>query len=297
MTDKGVTFVAEQNRKILLTPEKSIKFQFDLDPDMVVVLDEFTEPTATYEKAKETVERTLLWAKKSKEEYVRQCIVRGLDPSTMLGMTQPKAAHLGGQANGRGRPYLLAVVQGGEFLDLREYCAKELAKIGFDGFGYGGWPLREAQGKPGKWEFNYDVAKVIADNAPEDYLLYGLGIGKPEEIVGCVDLGYTIFDCVLPTRDARHGRLYVYDADSIDEINIRHEKFYSYYVPTKEKHFGDTNPVSNACDCLLCSKYSRGYLAHLFRSKEMTAMRLATIHNLRFYSLLMQKIQEEQAKS
>ena len=283
ITDKGVTFVAEQNRKILLTPEKSIKFQFDLDPDMVVVLDEFTEPTATYEKAKETVERTLLWAKKSKDEYIRQCRTKGLDP------TAPIESGLQDDIDKR-RPYLLAVVQGGEFLDLREYCAKELAKIGFDGFGYGGWPIK-ADGS-----FNYDVAKVIADNTPRDYLLYGLGIGKPQEIVGCVDLGYTIFDCVLPTRDARHGRLYVYNADSIDEINIRDEKFYSYYVPTKEKHFGDTSPVSSACDCLLCSKYSRGYLAHLFRSKEMTAMRLATIHNLRFYSLLMEKLQEE-AKS
>ncbi len=276
VTDEGVTFRVENptssrlrgaRKKILLTPEKSVDYQFDLDPDMVVVLDDFTDPKANYEEAKETVERTLLWAKRSKEEFEKQIKLR--------------------KYLQKDKPYLLAVVQGGDFLDLRKYCAEELVKIGFDGFGYGGWPIT-AEGK-----FNYDVAKVIADVAPSDYFLYGLGVGKPDEVVECVRLGYSIFDCVLPTRDARHGRLYVFDATSIDQINVNDEKFYSYYVPTKEKYFGDPAPVSSACDCLLCTKYSRGYLSHLFRIREITALRLATIHNLRFYSLLMEKLQKE----
>jgi queuine tRNA-ribosyltransferase len=176
------------------------------------------------------------------------------------------------------------VVQGGEFQDLRAECTRELVKIGFDGLGYGGWPIGEDGG------FDYASAQTIVDNAPENYLFYGLGIGKPDEVVKLAKMGYSIFDCVLPTRDARHGRLYVYNADSISEVDITKEKFYSYFDPAKEKHFYSDEPISRACDCLTCQNYSRSYLAHLFRTKEISAMRLATIHNLRFYSLLMEKL-------
>jgi len=268
ITDRGVTFYLTNNKKILLTPEKSIEFQFRLRTDMMVVLDDFTPPKANFNEARETVERTVLWAKRSKDEFEKQCVERKL----------------------KDKPLLFGVVQGGEYLDLRRICAEKLIEIGFDGLGYGGWPISE-NGK-----FNYDVAKLIADIAPKNYLIYGLGVGKPEEIVGCVQLGYHIFDCVLPTRDARHGRLYIYEATSMDKINIRSPKFYKYYVPSKQEHFGDTRPVSQACDCLLCKNYSRGYLAHLFRIKEISALRLATIHNLRFYSILMEKLASTPAK-
>ena len=122
--------------------------------------------------------------------------------------------------------------------------------------------------------------------------VYGLGIGKPDEIVKLSKMGYQIFDCVLPTRDARHKRLYVYNAKSIDEIDVDQPKFYSYYTPDKERYFSDSSAVSTACDCLLCTKYSKGYLSHLFKTGEMLAMRLASIHNLRFYSILMEKLQK-----
>jgi queuine tRNA-ribosyltransferase len=158
---------------------------------------------------------------------------------------------------------------------------------GFDGLGYGGWPVGELG------DFNYETGKIMADNTPEDYLLFGLGIGKPHEIVTLYDLGFRIFDCVLPTRDARHKRLYVYNAPSMDEIDVHAKDFYSYYVPDKERYYDDESPVSTACDCLLCTHYSRSYLAHLFRVKDMTALRLATIHNLRFYSLLTEKLRKE----
>lgn len=264
VSDEGVTFKLQGRKKVLFTPEESVRFQMSLRPDMVVVLDDFTDPNDNHQKAAETVRRTIDWAERSKKEFEKQCKKRSLDKSK--------------------RPYLLAVVQGGEYLDLRKKCAQELAKIGFDGFGYGGWPLD----KNGK--FNYQVAKCIADNAPPGYFLYGLGIGKPDEVVSCVNLGYNIFDCVLPTRDARHKRLYVYEADSMEQIDLKKEKFYSYYTPDKEKYFQDQRPVSKACDCLLCKNYSRAYLAHLFRIKEVSARRLATIHNLRFYSILMEKL-------
>jgi queuine tRNA-ribosyltransferase len=263
ITDQGVTFKPLGEPKITLTPEISIEFQLALGTDMVVVLDDFTPPNATYENAKETVERTLLWAKRCR--------------STFAKATADK--------DKKDIPYLLGVVQGGSYQDLREYCTKELVKIGFDGLGYGGWPINDLK------EFDYESAKTIADSTPEDYFLYGLGIGKPHEIVKLTQMGYNIFDCVLPTRDARHKRLYVYNADSIETIDVTKEKFYEYYVPDKQKYYHDTRPVSMACDCLLCKNYSRAYLAHLFRNNEMTAGRLATIHNLRFYSILMEKLQ------
>jgi queuine tRNA-ribosyltransferase len=230
----------------------------------VVCLDDFTPPNCSYEEAQDTVNRTILWARRSKEEFEKQC----------------KKLNL----NTKKRPYLLAVVQGGDFLDLRKYCAEELTKIGFDGFGYGGWPIKS------DGNFNYNVAQVIKDNTPDNYFLYGLGIGKPHEIVNLSRMGYHIFDCVLPTRDARHKRLYVYNAKSIEDINLNSPNFYEFYVPDKQKYFKDDSPVSTACDCLLCKNYSRAYLAHLFRIKETTALRLATIHNLRFYSILVEKL-------
>jgi queuine tRNA-ribosyltransferase len=263
ITDEGAVFYPSKNKKKILTPEKSIQFQISLNSDMAVVLDDFTDPASNYDEAKISVERTIDWAKRSKVEF-EKIYKRGK-------LT-------------KNRPYLLGVVQGGGFQDLREYCTKELVKIGFDGLGYGGWPLNE------KGNFDYESAKSIANNCPSDYFLYGLGVGKPEEVLGCTKLGYNIFDCVLPTRDARHKRLYVYNFDSIEDINLNEQNFYSFYTPSKEKYYKDTSPVSTACDCLLCKKYSKAYLSHLFRIGDFTAGRLATIHNLRFYSILMEKI-------
>lgn len=269
ITDEGVIFITEDDKEILLTPEDSIRFQFSLGTDLMVVLDDFTDINATKEKANETVVRTTAWAKRSKDEFERQCEIRKLTDDN--------------------RPKLLGVVQGGEYLDLRKESAESLAEIGFDGFGYGGWPIKS------DGTFNYEVAQVIAENAPKNYFLYGLGVGKPHEIVRLNQMGYTVFDCVLPTRDARHGRLYVYNADSINEIDVFSDNFYTYYNPHKEVHKEDVNPVSHACDCLLCTRYSRAYLHHLWKLKDITALRLATIHNLRFYSLLMEKLREKTA--
>ena len=267
ITDKGVLFKEPGKKKMLFTPEQSIKVQLAIGSDMVVVLDDFTDLNASPEKARETVERTILWAKICKVEFEKLCAEK----------------HLIGDK----KPYLLGVVQGGHDLALRKECTQRLVEIGFDGLGYGGWPLDKEN------NFNFDIPKVIAENCPDNYLLYGLGVGKPHEIVKCFQLGWTIFDCVLPTRDARHKRLYVYNAKSIDKIDVFSDKFYSYYVPDKDKYYRDQSPVSTACDCLLCQNYSRAYLAHLFRIGDMTAGRLATIHNLRFYSILMEKLQAQ----
>lgn len=264
ITDEGVVFYPSKKRKIVFTPEKSIEFQVLLGTDMVVVLDDFTPPNAEYSDAKDTVERTIDWARRSKDRFDE--LTKGF-----------------GKAR---KPYLIAVVQGGEYQKLREYCAKKLVEIGFDGYGFGGWPINNSG------EFDYGSARTIVRNVGKNNILWGLGIGKPEEIVGCAKLGYNVFDCVLPTRDARHGRLYVYNADSIDKIDVNSSNCYSFYTPDKQKYYIDNSPVSSACDCLLCRKYSRAYLAHLFRIGDTSAYRLATIHNLRFYSILMEKIRE-----
>lgn len=262
ITDNGVTFHPPGAKKILFTPEKSIDFQMALTTDLMVVLDDFTPPEATYDEAKKTVERTIAWAKRSKAEFQKHNC----------------------------RPYLIGVVQGGQYLDLRKECTQRLVAIGFDGLGYGGWPIKNGQ-------FDYEVARVMAENSPQDYLLYGLGVGKPDEIVNCYKLGFQIFDCVLPTRDARHQRLYVYNADAIGKIDVFSPNFYSYFTPTKEKYFNDDAPVSKACDCLLCQNYSRAYLSHLFKIRDVLALRLATIHNLRFYAILMEKLRPKTSRS
>jgi len=255
--DTGVTFKID-GKKFLFTPEMSIKLQLELKSDMVVVLDDFTDPKSSHEEAKVSVERTLKWARECRQIFNKLVAQKKLTPEKT--------------------PYLLGVVQGGKYLDLRKYCTQELVKIGFDGLGYGGWPIK-ADGS-----FDYEVAKTIANFTPKKYFLYALGIGKPHEITTLVKMGWNIFDCVLPTRDARHKRLYV--------VNDKKESGYEYYTPDKSIYYRDSQPVSKQCDCLLCTKYSRSYLAHLFRIKEITALRLATIHNLRFYSKLMETLRE-----
>lgn len=262
ITDKGALFKLGES-KILLTPELSIQIQMEIGADMVVVLDDFDLFGGSKKETERSVERTILWAKRSKKEFERICNLKKL--------TIKK------------RPLLLGVVQGGRFADLRKYCTEELVKIGFDGLGYGG----DGKGDKG---INYEMAQVIADNCPKNYYLYGLGLGKPEDIVELTRIGFNIFDCVLPTRDARHGRMYVYNANSISDIDLTKKDFYHFYVPAKVNNLKLDEPVSTACDCLTCTRYTKRYLAHLFRIGDFTAGRLATIHNLRFYSLLMEKL-------
>jgi queuine tRNA-ribosyltransferase len=262
--DEGVVFYTSRNNKKILTPEKSIEFQMMLRSDMVIVLDDFTDPDSSYEEAKRSVERTIAWAKRCKNRFLEICKTEKLSEGE--------------------RPYILGVVQGGKYQDLRKYCGQKLTEIGFDGVGYGGWPMDE------NGSFDFESAKTISENAPGDYFLYGLGVGKPEDIVALYRLGFNIFDCVLPTRDARHRRLYVYNATSMSKIDLNKQDFYSCIDPAKEKYVNDTSPVSTSCDCILCRKYSRAYLAHLFKIGDFTAGRLATIHNLRFYSVLMDEL-------
>lgn len=261
ITDEGVVFVMD-GEEHLLTPEASIQYQLTMRTDLCVVLDDFTPPDATHEEAAETVRRTTLWAKRCKAAYER--IVEGR------------------------RPYLIGVVQGGAYEDLRRQSIQELTDIGFDGYGYGGWPM-----KAGK--FDTDTARLIAtevERIAPGALLYGLGIGKPDDIVICVDLGWQIFDCVLPTRDARHGRLYAYTAESLKNVDVHAPGFYTYYNPTQASHRDEQIPVSTACDCELCSAYTRAEFFALWKARDRLVLRLSTLHNLRFYARLMQYLQQ-----
>lgn len=273
VTDEGVTFTMD-GVDHHFSPEDSIRYQMAMGTDLMVVLDDFTPPDATHEEALITVNRTTLWAKRCKEEFERIWEKQSSEPCFL------QSSELGNK-----RPYLIGVVQGGEYEDLRQKSIKELTEIGFDGYGYGGFPLKDGK-------FDEAMAKFMADNLPKDSVLYGLGIGKPDDIVKCVNLGWQIFDCVLPTRDARHGRLYVYTAESMDKIDLHQDGFCRYYNPRQALHLEESGPVSTACDCELCSTLSRAEFAAMWRAKDERVLRLATIHNLRFYAILMEKLRK-----
>lgn len=262
VTDEGVTFTIDGIAHHF-SPEDSIKYQMAMRTDLMVVLDDFTPPDATHEEAEVTVKRTTHWAKRCKATFLAEC--------DRLGLVEGK------------RPYLIGVVQGAYFDDLRMRSIKELTEIGFDGYGYGGFPMKDGK-------FDEEMAKFLADNLPKDAVLYGLGIGKPDDIVKCVNCGWQIFDCVLPTRDARHGRLYVYTDESIHLINVQKDGFYEFYNPRQAKHLEENIPVSSACDCELCTTLTRAEFATMWRAKDERVLRLATIHNLRFYAILMEKL-------
>lgn len=262
VTDDGVTFVID-GVSHHFTPEDSIKYQMAMRTDLIVALDDFTPPDATYEEAEDTVRRTTLWAKRCKETFESEC--------KRLKIPDEK------------RPYLVGVVQGGDFPDLRLRSIKELVEIGFTSYGYGGWPIKDGK-------LDLFTTKLLSDNLPKNSVLYALGVGKPDNIVDCYRLGWQIFDCVLPTRDGRHGRLYVYKAKNMNDIDLSKDNFYEYYIPRKAEHLEENKPVSTACDCELCTTLTRSEFAKMWREKDVKVLRLSSMHNLRFYAILMEKL-------
>lgn len=265
ITDEGVTFTIGNSSKKIFTPEDSIKIQFEIGSDIIICLDDFTPPNANKQKALETVERTTLWAKRCKEEYEKQLKKRKLTDSN--------------------RPHLYSVVQGGYFKSLRKKSSKELIDIGFDGYGYGGYVVNK------KGKLDLEISEYIANLLPDDKVKFALGMGRIDDIVHLRNFGWDIFDCTLPTRDARHKRLYIYDK-KINKTNLKKpESLYSYLYINKSKYSNDLKPISSYCDCLTCKNYSRAYLRHLFKIDDSTAYRLATIHNLRTYTLLLEHLE------
>lgn len=257
----GFTYRLGKSRKSRkLTPDACIRKQLRMGSDILFCLDHCTHPGAGYADHRESVENTVRWARNCKDTFEE------------LLKTRP-------ETGSNTRPLLFAVVQGGEHRELRKACADQLLEIGFDGFGYGGWPIDSGGGL-------LDSVVEMTELIPWEYPKHGLGIGKPENLVKASHAGYNMFDCVLPTRDARHGRLYAFGS-SPDPLSLESAEFYRTLYIEDERYTRDAGPLDATCDCACCAGYSRAYLRHLFRTRDALAQQLATIHNLRFYSRLM----------
>jgi queuine tRNA-ribosyltransferase len=261
LSSKGAIFRQEgSGRKFNLSPEKSIQLQIGYGGDLLFCLDDCTHVDDPYETQAESVERTIEWARRSKAEFQR----------LVAAKRYPEGS----------RPLLFGVIQGGGYLDLRRHCAEALLEIGFDGFGYGGWPL-DAQGK-----LLVEILSHTRSLVPAEYPMHALGVAHPSNVMEVTRLGYQLADGAMPTRDARHARLYRYNLDPASPDTHLTGDWFSFAYILDDKHVKDSNPVSPYCDCLLCTRYSVGYLHHLFKIGDTLAFRLATIHNLRFMSQL-----------
>lgn len=268
LTSKGILFRPENSqRKVNLTPEKSIQLQFGYGSDILICLDDCTHINASYQEQQLSVERTIDWAKRAKQTYLQQLSERKTDPED--------------------RPLIFGVIQGGAEPDLRKQCAEALLEIGFDGFGFGGWPLDDDS------NLITDILELVRGLVPSDFPIHALGIGHPESIVTAYKIGYEMFDCALPTRDARHARLYTREIDKITpDTQPGWLKF--KYINT-EVYFRDPNPIEENCDCPACQNYSLGYLYHLYRMRDPAYFRLATMHNLRFMTRLIEDLRRANA--
>jgi queuine tRNA-ribosyltransferase len=265
VTDRGATFTPDgTGREYKLTPEKSIQLQMGYGADILVCLDDCTHVDAPMSAQQDSVRRTVAWAKRCKSEFER------------LAKQKDKQ-----------RPLLFAVVQGGGNADLRRQCAEELLEIGFDGFGYGGWPLDSEN------HLLVDMLSLTRELVPPELPVHALGVGHPANVAACAYIGYPMFDSAMPTRDARNGRLYTFTSEESPSMNSR--DWFAYFYATDDKHLKDSRPVSERCDCLTCQNYSRGYLHHLYKLNDTLFPRLATIHNLRFMMQLVAKLHEELA--
>jgi queuine tRNA-ribosyltransferase len=279
--DEGVVLYTDQKRqhKRLFTPEDSIATQFAIGSDLMICLDDFTPPTADEARIQDSVERTLLWAQRSKAEFERQLTLHGFS-----GLDDPN------------RPKLMAVIQGHDNPEWRKKSADGLLEIGFDAYGLGGWPFT-TDGK-----FDYEFCRMNAELTPEPFVRFALGVGTPSNMVRLYGMGYRLFDCVLPTRDARHHRLYVWSPSlttlpktkaELTALETAGTKWCDSLYINRGVFATDQLPLDPHCDCPTCKNYSRAYLYHLFKVKEGLALKLATQHNLRFYARVMELLRTE----
>ena len=266
MTDRGIIFKPEgSGRKFFLSPEKSIQLQISFGSDIVICLDDCTHVDASRTEQELSVQRTLDWAKRCKTEFNHQLEQRKIEEIN--------------------RPLIFGVVQGGGYPDLRRRCADGLLEIGFDGFGYGGWPLN-AQG-----ELLSEIVALTRSLIPGAFSMHALGIGHPINLLKTYRMGYDMFDCALPTRDARHGRLMRFTVPA--KTQLQGEDWLEYVYIQDKKHVKTNRGVSEYCDCPICSHYSLGYLHHLFKTGDWLYQRLATLHNLRFMTQLTERLAKE----
>ncbi len=249
--EEGVYFSSHiDGHKIFMGPEESMQIQSNLGSDIAMAFDECVENPARYEYAKASCERTLRWLERCKIEHDR---LNSL-PDTV-----------------NQKQMLFGINQGATFADLREWHMKEIAKIDCDGFAIGGL----AVGEPA--EVMYEMIDVVEPHMPKDKPRYLMGVGTPSNIIEAVSRGVDFFDCVMPSRNGRHGKLFTWEGT----VNIMNEKYQT-----------DDRPISESCGCPVCRSFSRAYLRHLFKADEVLALRLAVLHNLHFYNDLMAKIRQ-----
>jgi queuine tRNA-ribosyltransferase len=258
--EAGVLFQFDlDGKQEILSPEKSIDIQANLGSDICLILDDFPGFPFEHSRSLESIELTSRWAERAVAEHKR--IVEDGDP------VNPDQK-------------LWGIVQGASFEDLRRTSAEQMTALGFEGFAIGGVAVGEPHDEMMK-AIEYSIP-YLPENSPKHLL----GVGTPFDIIQAVSRGCDTFDCVIPTREARHGRLYVSakdenGKDGYETIDIRLEKY-------KE----DFSSVDNTCDCYLCLNHTRAYLRHLISSEEILGTRLATMHNLRFYLNFMEKIRK-----
>ena len=249
--EDGVTFNSHiDGKKIFMGPEESMQIQSNLGSTIAMAFDECVENPAKYQYAKESCKRTVRWLERCKTE---------MDRLNSLPDTINK------------KQLLFGINQGCTFEDLRIENMKEIAALDLDGYAIGGLAVGEPK------EDMYRVISAVEPYMPKDKIRYLMGVGTPGNIIEGVYRGVDIFDCVMPSRNARHGHLNTWNGI----ININNKKY--------EK---DNLPIDPECDCPTCRNFSRSYIRHLFKAKEMLAMRLCVMHNLYFYNTLMEKIRE-----
>lgn len=266
INDKGAIFNSPlDGAKLKMTPELSIRTQFALGVDMMVCFDDC--PPNSYNSAKlaASVERTIEWAKRCKREYEK---------------------NVNRRVKNYKRPLLFAVIQGGNNLKLRRRSAEELIKIGFDGFGFGARHVDEAG------NFLTGALKYTAEKIPENKLRFGLGIGRPEDIIKSIKLGWDMFDCVIPTREGRHGRLFLFNRRVGEKRNEMKNNFYETINITNAKFAKDFSPINEFSRLAELRRTPRAYLNYLFKIKEPLALRLASLNNLEFYLKMISKAKE-----
>jgi queuine tRNA-ribosyltransferase len=237
ITEKGVEFKSPiDGSPVFIDPEKSMQVQRDLGSDVVMIFDECTPYPATEKQANDSMQLSLRWAERSKQAH-------GDNPSALFG-----------------------IVQGGMYESLRDESMAGLEEIGFDGYAIGGLSVGEPK------EDMVRILEHLGEKMPADKPRYLMGVGKPADLVEAVLRGIDMFDCVMPTRNARNGHLFT----STGVIKIRNAV-----------HRGDPAPLDENCDCYTCQNFSRGYLHHLDKCGEILGAQLNTIHNLRYYQNLM----------
>jgi queuine tRNA-ribosyltransferase len=314
ITDEGAEFRDPfDGQKHFLTPEKSIEIQLTLGSDIIMVLDECPPYPATRKQVEQAVERTTAWAIRCKKHFtaqIQKSKIPGLAlaPRPRPSLTEGGRPRAGKNQNDKSklknknarRPLLFGIVQGGVYKDLRQRSVKEILAVGFDGYAIGG----VAVGEPRK--YMHKVLEYVLPWLPEDKPRYLMGLGRPEEIAAAARAGIDMFDCVIPTREARHGRLYKFKnprpRPSLAEggqnakckIIMQNAKFYETLQIDKIVFAKDMRPLDANCDCYTCQNYSRAYLRHLFKTSEPLALRLATIHNLKFYLQLMENLRQHE---